>query len=53
MLRNKCKIECSLNGNTEEQKGKTQENSFTVNINMKRQIQVKQDYVKLKQIKIP
>lgn len=30
-----------------------QENSFTVNKNMKQQIQVKQDYVKLKQIKIP
>lgn len=32
-----------------------EENGFTVNKNMKqqKQIQVKQDYVKLKQIKIP
>lgn len=49
----KCNIERSLNGNTEEQKDKIQENCFTVNKIMKQQIQVKQDYVKLKQIKIP
>lgn len=36
-------------------KRKMEENGFTVNKNMKqqKQIQVKQDYVKLKQIKIP
>lgn len=43
VLRMKCNIEHSLNGNTEEQKGKIQENGFTVNKNMKQQIQVKQD----------
>lgn len=53
LLRMKCNIERSLNGNTEEQKDKIQENCFTVNKIMKQQIQVKQDYVKLKQIKIP
>lgn len=45
VLRMKCNVECSLNGNTEEQKGKMEENGFTVNKNMKQQmqIQVKQD----------
>lgn len=53
VLRMKCNIDRSLKGNTEEQKGKIQENGFTVNKNMKQQIQVKQDCVKLKQIQIP
>lgn len=46
--RSKCKTECSLNGNTEESKEKTQENRFTVNI-YGNHFQVKQDNVKLKQ----
>ena len=36
-----------------KKKKKLQVNCFTVNKNMKQQIQVKQDYVKLKQIKTP
>lgn len=50
--RSKCKTECSLNGNTEESKEKTQENRFTVNI-YGNNFQVKQDNVKLKQKQSP
>lgn len=35
-----------------KKKKKHKKNFFTVSINMERQIQVKQDHVKLKQIKI-